>query len=574
MAEDFNEKEEVMKLDDENKKELTQAEKLLNIASEIPIFHDQNKEAYTFLNNEAVALRSKRIKQILSYKFYKQEGKAPNSDALNQTITVLEGKAINESVGITLNNRIAKTDHIFWYDLGDGNAIKITRHEWEIVDAPKLFKRYSHQQPQVVPISGGNPWKIFQFLNVDEKHQLIVLVYIISCFVPDIPHPIFHPHGAQGAGKTTLCKVIKRLCDPSAAETLITPREVASLVQVIAHHHVCLFDNMSDLPPWMSDILAQACTGGGFSKRQLYTDDEDIIYQVKRAIGLNGINLMISKPDLMDRSILLHLDRITPDKRIDEAEFWKEFEKVRPEILGGILDTLSKAMAIYPTVNLTHLPRMADFVKWGYAISQALGKDGANFLRAYQGNIERQNEEVIQSNTLAQSVLILMNESESWEGTIKIAWNTLRDIADPNKADYTFPKTERMLRKHLERIKTNLMDVGVTFEIGTRTRDGVPISFQKVRDFASQSSQVHNPFKNNSLQCEDTVNMCESNEEGNILSTQVNLLKINDKCSYEDNEAKKHTLWGNNGNGKCTPCIKAEGCMMTEGQRQLCGGPF
>ncbi|HJP17829.1 MAG TPA: hypothetical protein QF468_04165 [Nitrospinota bacterium] len=113
---------------------------------------------------------------------------------------------------------------------------------WEIIPSPIIFKRYSHQQEQVEPTHGGNPHIVFQFLNIDKKHEVLVLVYIISCYVPDIPHPIFHPHGSQGAGKTTLFRIIKRLCDPSELETIITPNDAAQLIQVLSHHHVCLFD--------------------------------------------------------------------------------------------------------------------------------------------------------------------------------------------------------------------------------------------------------------------------------------------------------------------------------------------
>ena len=406
----------------------SQCEHLLKIASTLPLFHDPNNETYVFLDNEVVSLRSRTIRHYLSYQMNKKTGKSPNSDSLNQTITTLEGKAIYESPKKELFNRVAQLDNALWYDLGKGESVKISNEGWSIESSPILFKRYAHQQEQVTPAGGGDPWEIFDFLNVDKEHQLLVLVYIISCFVPDIPHPIFHPHGSQGAGKTTLCRVIKKICDPSSIETLITPKEITQLTQVISHHHVCLFDNLSDLPSWMSDLLAQACTGGGFSKRKLYTDDEDVIYQVKRCIGLNGINLLVSKSDLMDRTILLHLERIVPNKRIDEKVLWENFDKVKTEILGGIFDTLVKAIAIHPSVKLSQLPRMADFAKWGYAIAEALGHKGTDFMKAYQQNVERQNEEVIQYNTLAQAMVSFMSDKDTWNGMIKEVWEEYRQL--------------------------------------------------------------------------------------------------------------------------------------------------
>lgn len=480
MEMDFNLGEALMEITEKTQnKKPSQVELLLKIAASLTLFHDQNKTPYTFINNETIPLSASKLKDYLSHQFYRAERKAPNSDTLNQCLNVLKGKALFESPKIELFNRIADKDGAFWYDLCDGRAVKITSDGWEITNNfPILFRRYTHQQPQTEPSRNGNAWDIFKYLNIHEENHLLVLVYVISCFIPDIPHPIFHPHGQHGAGKTTLCNVIKRLCDPSSIEAIITPRDATQLIQVLAHHHVCLFDNMSDLPVWMSDILAQACTGGGFSKRQLFTDDDDIVYQIKRCIGINGINLLISRSDLMDRSILLHLDRIDPSKRKDEKVLWTEFEKDKAGILGGIFSVLSAAIREYPSINPNRLPRMADFARWGYAITKALGRDVNEFSKAYQLNIERQNEEVIANNTLAQAVLRFMEGKEVWEGTIKEAYQALSDIARPDKSDGTFPKTERGLRKQLNRIKTNLADVGICFTIGDRTDRGIPISFQ------------------------------------------------------------------------------------------------
>jgi len=533
----------------EKKSEENQSEKLLRLASTLQLFHDNNKEGFAFFNCECVSLRSKKIKQWLAKLLYETEGTAPNSDALNQAINVLEAKALFNNPQKTLFNRIAKVEDVFWYDLGNGKAIKLTGEGWEVTEAPILFRRYTHQSIQIMPVSGGDPHQVFNFLNIDEEHRLLILVYIISCFIPDIPHPIFHPHGPQGSGKTCLCKMIKMLCDPSSLESLSTPRDLNQLVQVIAHHHVCLFDNMSDLPPWMSDIMAQACTGGGFSKRQLYTDDDDVIYQVKRCIGLNGINLLISKPDLMDRSILLHLERIESARRIEERELWERFEENKPYILGGIFDILSRAISIYPSLKIKGFPRMADFTRWGCSITEALGKDGNEFLKAYQKNIEHQNEEVIQGNTLAQAVLTFMAEKGSWEGTIKQAWDELSEIANPTKenptktkttTDPTFPKSDRTLRKHLERIKTNLLDKGIAFQIGVRGNKGIPIAFQKNKNFASSSTLFSSSNKIRQLSSED-------NSEAKILSSQTssqgNLLKFDDNETSEANEDDYPIFW-------------------------------
>lgn len=460
----------------------TQAEILLSIAEvELQLFHDQNREPFCYFQNQTFPLKSNRVKESLAYQFYAQTGKAPNSDALNQAINVLKGKSLFENPQIELYNRIAVADNFVWYDMGDGTAIRTTAGMWEhIGKVPPLFRRYSHQKAQLNPSRSGDPWRVFNYLNVDKEHQLLVLVYIVSCFIPSISHPIFHPHGPQGSGKTTFCRVLKDLIDPSSLSTLIMQRDYAQLIQAIAHHHFVPFDNLSDLPGWASDILAIACTGGGLSKRQLYTDEDDIVLSVRRCIGINAINLLISRADLMDRSILLHLERIDPLTRRDETEFWEDFEQQKAGILGGLFNVLSKALSVYPSVKLQRLPRMADFAKYGYAIGETLQSGGgADFLKAYENNIKRQNEEIIQSNTLILAVLKEMNQKTEWSGTVKHIYSQLYEIAQPDKRDPTFPKNERSLRKHLERAKTTLIQQGIKFTIGERTADGIPLTFNR-----------------------------------------------------------------------------------------------
>lgn len=472
----------------------SQAEMLIEIASGYKLFSDDVKEGYAYMDNVAVKIRSSQFKQRLSKILWEGKGIAPNSDSLNQALNVIEAKAVHDGECLILSNRVAEYGGNFFYDLCEGRAVRISKLGWGVTDNfPILFKRYSHQQKQVEPKKGGNIQNLFRFINVREgRHQLLSLVYSISCLVPNIPHPIFHPYGDQGAGKTSLFTFNKLLLDPSKLDVIITPRNLEELAQTLEHHYLCMFDNLSSCPDWLSDLLSQACTGGGFSKRKLYTDDEDIIYRIQRCIGLNGINLIVSRGDLMDRTILLHMDRIEPSDRKEKKVLMQEFEEERPYILGRFFDVLSKAMSIYPTVKLSNLPRMADFMTWGVAISQALGYKADDFIEVYQSNIESQSAEIINSNTLAQAVLTFMQERESWRGTVKQAYEELEKLITVSKDDKSFPKCSNKLRKHLNRVKPNLLDHGIKFMIADYDSEhkGCPISFQKVAKGCSLSSGI------------------------------------------------------------------------------------
>jgi hypothetical protein len=158
------------------------------------------------------------------------------------------------------------------------------------------------QQPQVYPSRPYPPDVFDKFMdlmnikNIDER--VVAKAYIVGLFYPDIPKPISVVMAEQGSAKTTEHKLQKKLVDPSSTKTLTFPRDITELVQKLMHNYVCYFDNISIIPGWISDQLCRAVTGSGFSKRELYSDDEDIIYSFKRCIGFNGINLGATKADL------------------------------------------------------------------------------------------------------------------------------------------------------------------------------------------------------------------------------------------------------------------------------------
>ena len=90
---------------------------------------------------------------------------------------------------------------------------------------------------------------------------------------------------------------------------------INELIQILSHNYIAYFDNVSIIRDWISDTLCRAVTGSGFSKRQLYTDDDDIIYHFRRCIGFNGVNLGATKADLLDRAIIILLERIPKEKK-------------------------------------------------------------------------------------------------------------------------------------------------------------------------------------------------------------------------------------------------------------------
>ena len=149
-----------------------------------------------------------------------------------------------------------------------------------------------------------------------ERDRRLFLAYLVTLPLPHVGRPILNAAGAMGSGKTTLARVVKRLLDPTAPEAVrFDPRD---FLQKAAHASIVMLDNQNTVPEWAADTLCRLVTGEADSKRKLCTDDEDVIVELQRAVLLNGINVPTDRGDVLDRSLVVELERIPDGERRTE----------------------------------------------------------------------------------------------------------------------------------------------------------------------------------------------------------------------------------------------------------------
>ena len=260
---------------------------------------------------EIQPVRSKEFRGLL-YELGKSlnKRKIPKTEVISNTRNYLEVLAYKTGE-INLNNRVARNGNEFWIDLSntEWSAVKINKSGWEIVDNPPiLFKRQQHQKSQVNPsIEHIDLWKLFDYINIPNDKELLLLVWIIASFIPDIPHPLIVIYGPPGSGKSVLMEFLRDIINPSQVPKLRIPNGDKDLLQNFDHHYAPFFDNLDTIKPWLSDMICRAVTGEGSEYRQLYTDEGSVIRNFRRVIGLTGVNIPARKGDLLDRAILLGL---------------------------------------------------------------------------------------------------------------------------------------------------------------------------------------------------------------------------------------------------------------------------
>ena len=112
------------------------------------------------------------------------------------------------------------------------------------------------------------------------------------------------------------------------------------------HSWIVGYDNVSFVSPEVSDAMCRLSSGGSMTKRALYTDGDEFSMLACRPILLNGIpDKLASRPDLIDRMILIKAPPITSTKRKTEEEFWREFKAAHTYILGALLEGVAAALS-------------------------------------------------------------------------------------------------------------------------------------------------------------------------------------------------------------------------------------
>lgn len=471
---DWKKKSKSSKDDGESKE--TQSDILINAGREAKLFCDDIEEKYAAVDvnghTEVYKINSKKFKMWLTKKYYDETGKAPGSDAMNQALGVFEMKAMYEGEERTLARRCTKYEGSYYYDLTDSNwsNVVISKDGWKVVDnAPILFMRNKNMKAQVLPEKYDDLAIIDKHYRYKNKEDAILhKVNMVTKFIPDIAHPIDVIHGEKGASKTTSMKKDRSIVDPAVRDVVSMPTSKEDLALILSNNYMPCFDNLDNITAEKSDMLCMAATGGGFSKRTLYSDDDETILYFKEPVSLNGINVVATRADLLDRSILLELERILPEERKEESAIWNEFERDKPKILGAIFTVLSKAMSIYDTVKLDRMGRMADFTRWGYAIAEAAGIGGEVFLDAYLNNQNRANDEAVESNPIAAAIIKLMNDTNRWDGTVARLLGELNRIAEResiNTHSKLWANEANVLSRRLKEVKSNLELIGIQYTI-------------------------------------------------------------------------------------------------------------
>jgi hypothetical protein len=443
------------------------------------LFHDERGRAYAQLpvgeHTEVWKLGSHSFKNWLRRELRRDQRRVAGAQAINDAIEALSAEAEFDAPEREVFVRVAGDPARTLIDLGDSEwrVVEITPEGWRTLPlAPVPFKRNGATAALAEPATGGSIVELRPFVNVrDDSDFLLLLAFMVMAFMPRGPYPILALFGESGAAKSTTARVVRLLIDPVKAGLRGGSPNERDLMIAATGSWLVGFDNMRVITDRLSDALCQLSTGAGLGTRQLYSDDEEFVFEAMRPVLLNGIGQLARRTDLISRTVALELPVLREDATVAEGQFWENFEQARPQIQGALLELVSSVLRELPEVELDEAPRMADFARVGTALERAMGLADGSFLDALAGQRINALESSLDADPVAGVLLDFMAKKPEWDGTATELLKKLTEFAtDELTRRRRWPSDAGALSKRLNDLAPALRGAGLEMERGSAGR--------------------------------------------------------------------------------------------------------
>ncbi len=442
--------------------------------------HDADRKALAVISRtdcrEVWRIHSTGFEEWLRTAYWRSRKSGVPDTTMKAALATIAAAGINDGEIAAVHLRAAKQGASYLVDLCDDfwRVVRVMPGSWQILDrSPVYFTRTQSMRPLPEPVQGGDIGLLWRHVNIPANRRVMVLTWLLDSFRPDTPFPVLELVGEQGSAKSTTQTVLRSLVDPNKVALRGRPKSVEDIFVAGTCNWLVSYENLSSLSAEQQDAICTLSTGGGFASRQLYTNGEEHVMETKRPVVLNGIAVVATRPDLIDRVIHVDMPTISPEARRDEADATAAWERDRPVVFGALLDLFAEALRILPTVHLAHKQRMADFERFGEAVARALGFEQGEFQRQYAEQVRAGIDRALESNAVAQVLDKYFEERISpwnWQGTAGQLYDLLNYQPIPDRS--TWPKSPKGLADQLRRIAPAYRAKGIEISHLGHSREG------------------------------------------------------------------------------------------------------
>ncbi|HRV29135.1 MAG TPA: hypothetical protein P5522_10155 [Spirochaetia bacterium] len=426
--------------DDEEKRGRPKKSKTaIELLQKYPLYRFK-KQRVLVRDNQSLQIGSEGYKDFIQGEFYKATGDTLTAAQLDEVSRIHRSQAGESEEREVYIRNAAPTSARSYIDFNDGQntIIEVDAHGWRVSENPPvIFKRPSSMGALPFPEKNGSIEPLKEIFNLEREEDSPVIIAALAYILRGCPnshgtYPVIVATGREGSAKSTFMKIIKKLVDPGTPSTRTPTADLKDLFIGANNALVYSLDNVSFFNHEMSDALCSLATGGGFARKTNYTDDEETIFDIRRAILLNGISFDIA-PDLLSRSILIELR--PPSVYRTEEEIWATVERIRASVLGGLLTMISDAMRNEQIIKLEQSKsgkddsqtRLADFKIFSIALERGQGWEEGRIISSLLTAQKDMLEEKASENPLIQVIVRIVREKGVWTGSASMLFDEINN---------------------------------------------------------------------------------------------------------------------------------------------------
>src|SRR6516162_1406281 len=169
-------------------------------------------------HRESWPVRSKAFRRWLAHRYYEHTSGAPNNDAMQSALAVVEARAHYDASERTAHLRVAGLNQKLYLDLCDGEwrTVEIDADGWRVIgDSAVRFRRAGGMVPLPAPASVGSLAELRRLINVrDEQDVVLIAAWLLAALRDRGPYPVLALTGEQGSAKSSLAALLRSLVDP------------------------------------------------------------------------------------------------------------------------------------------------------------------------------------------------------------------------------------------------------------------------------------------------------------------------------------------------------------------------
>lgn len=465
------------------------------LSTEVETFRTADNRPFVRLKGmtlpNSISIASDDFSTLVKKRYYEITGGTVSEQSATAIVAHFEGQALFRSEVQEVHLRVARHEKDVYLSLGKNGCIRIFPNPnqdffaqgFEYITSPPvnfLRTRGMSDLPRVELDDWSRPLEVLsvlfeKFINITSKEERILFISALILYLIGGDFVVMVFEGEQGSGKSTAMEFAKKVIDPAPVLKKALPPNAKGIYVIAQHFYVLAFDNVSGISKEVSDCLCQISTGGSMLDRSLFTDSDVAILSAKRPTIVNGIEASPSRPDLIDRSVIFHIDPIS--KRRPKNQMEDEFDNLWPQFLTALVQISSYALARAPEIVDFGNFRMTDYAKIGCATAEYLGLGQKFFVDAYEENRYESSTKALENDIVAMQILRNLRPNQKFSGSATQLFTITKANLKPESFS-SFPPNVYQFGIRLRRIAPELRRHGVIFKEDKRNSSARPISIQ------------------------------------------------------------------------------------------------